>query len=92
MAWLGRNPRRSLGPPTGGLCILPPNACWQLDATEYVLVGGRKCVIFQLQDDHSRKAIASHVAPSENGADAVAIMRKGITCHCSRGTTATADR
>lgn len=56
-----------------------PNACWQLDATEYVLVGGRKCVIFQLEDDHSRKAIASHVAPSENGEDAVAVMRKGIT-------------
>ncbi|MDN6411665.1 MAG: DDE-type integrase/transposase/recombinase, partial [Yaniella sp.] len=55
-----------------------PNACWQLDATEYVLVGGRKCVIFQLEDDHSRKAIASHVAPSENGEDAVAVMRKGI--------------
>ena len=29
-----------------------PNACWQLDATEYVLIGGRKCVIFQLIDDH----------------------------------------
>lgn len=56
-----------------------PNACWQLDATEYVLVGGRKCVIFQLQDDHSRKAVASHVAPSENGDDAVTVMRKGIT-------------
>lgn len=56
-----------------------PNACWQLDATEYVLVGGRKCVIFQLQDDHSRKAVASHVAGSENGDDAVAVMRKGIT-------------
>ena len=56
-----------------------PNACWQLDATEYVLVGGRKCVIFQLQDDHSRKAVASHVALSENGDDAVIVMRKGIT-------------
>ena len=39
-----------------------PNACWQLDATEYVLAGGRKCVIFQLIDDHSRLAVASHVA------------------------------
>ncbi|GAB6986288.1 integrase core domain-containing protein [Nocardioides pyridinolyticus] len=28
-----------------------PNACWQLDAAEYVLTGGRKCVIFQLIDD-----------------------------------------
>lgn len=33
---------------------LAPNACWQFDATEHVLAGGRKCVIFQLQDDHSR--------------------------------------
>jgi putative transposase len=39
-----------------------PNACWQLDATEYVLTGGRKCVIFQLIDDHSRYAVASQVA------------------------------
>jgi hypothetical protein len=39
-----------------------PNACWQLDATEYVLTGGRKCVIFKLIDDHSRYAVASHVA------------------------------
>ena len=34
-----------------------PNACWQLDATEYVLTGGRTCVIFQLIDDHSRYAV-----------------------------------
>lgn len=39
-----------------------PNACWQLDATEYVLTGGRKCVISQLIDDHSRLAVASHVS------------------------------
>lgn len=31
-----------------------PNACWQLDPTDYVLTGGRTCVIFQLIDDHSR--------------------------------------
>jgi hypothetical protein len=42
-----------------------PNACWQLDATEYVLTGGRKCVIFQLIDDHSRYAVVSHVARGE---------------------------
>ena len=42
-----------------------PNACWQLDATEYVLTGGRQCGIFQLIDDHSRYAVASHVAWGE---------------------------
>nr|EJI95798.1 integrase, catalytic region [Rhodococcus sp. JVH1] len=42
------------------------NVYWQFDASEYVLSGGRKCVIFQLIDDHSRYAVASHVASSEN--------------------------
>lgn len=55
-----------------------PNACWQLDATEYVLKGGRKCVIFQLIDDHSRVAVASLVAKTENGADAVKVFQTGI--------------
>jgi putative transposase len=55
-----------------------PNACWQLDATEYVLVGGRRCVIFQLEDDHSRVEVASHVAKGETSDAALAVMQKGI--------------
>lgn len=55
-----------------------PNACWQMDATEYVLVGGRKCVIFQLEDDHSRVEVASHVAPSETADAALITFKKGI--------------
>lgn len=55
-----------------------PNACWQLDAAEYVLTGGRTPVIFQLQDDHSRLAVASHVATGETSEGAMAVMRKGI--------------
>lgn len=55
-----------------------PNACWQLDATEYVLTGGRKCVIFQVLDDHSRLAISSHVASGETSAAAVHVIAKGI--------------
>jgi putative transposase len=58
-----------------------PNACWQLDATEYVLAKGRKCVIFQLQDDHSRLALASHVAAGETVQDALAVVKKGIAVH-----------
>ena len=58
-----------------------PNACWQLDATEYVLTGGRKCVIFQLIDDHSRLAIASLVARSETAQAAVTVVNKGIVAH-----------
>ena len=58
-----------------------PNACWQLDATEYVLTGGRKCVIFQLIDDHSRYAVASHVAWGETAQAAITVVDKGITAH-----------
>jgi transposase InsO family protein len=58
-----------------------PNACWQLDATEYVLSGGRKCVIFQLIDDHSRFAVASHVAWGETSEAAIAVVRKGVHAH-----------
>lgn len=60
-----------------------PNACWQLDATEYVLAGGRKCAIFQLQDDHSRVAVATYVDRAETSAGAIAVVRKGIA---ARGT------
>jgi putative transposase len=58
-----------------------PNACWQLDATEYVLSGGRTCVIFQLIDDHSRYAVASHVASSETAKDAITVVDKAIAAH-----------
>lgn len=58
-----------------------PNACWQLDATEYVLTQGRKCVIFQLIDDHSRLAVASHVALSENVDDAIIVFDRAVAKH-----------
>lgn len=58
-----------------------PNACWQLDATAYSLTGGRKCVIFQLIDDHSRLALASHVAVSETAEAAVIVVAKAIAIH-----------
>ena len=58
-----------------------PNACWQLDATEYVLARGRKCVIFQLIDDHSRYAVASHVADSETAEAAIAVFDKAVAAH-----------
>jgi len=58
-----------------------PNACWQLDATEYVLTGGRKCVIFQLIDDHSRYALASHVAWGETAAAAIVVFDRAVAAH-----------
>jgi len=58
-----------------------PNACWQLDATEYALAGGRKCVIFQLIDDHSRYAVASHVAAGETDEAAITVFDKAVAAH-----------
>lgn len=58
-----------------------PNACWQLDGTEYVLTGGRRCVIFQLIDDHARYAVASRVASGETSEGAIAVVAKGIAAH-----------
>jgi transposase InsO family protein len=58
-----------------------PNACWQLDATEYVVTGGRTCVIFQLIDDHSRYAVASHVAWSETAESAIVVFDKAVAAH-----------
>jgi putative transposase len=58
-----------------------PNACWQLDATEYVMTGGRKCVIFQLIDDHSRYAVASHAAWGETAKDAIKVFNRAVAAH-----------
>ncbi|WP_418005940.1 integrase core domain-containing protein [Mycobacterium sp. PDNC021] len=58
-----------------------PNACWQLDGTEYVLAGGRTCVILQLIDDHSRYAVGSHVACSETAEAAIAVFDKAVANH-----------
>ena len=58
-----------------------PNACWQLDGTEYVLTGGRRCVILQLIDDHSRYAVASHVAWGETSDAAIAVFDKAVAAH-----------
>lgn len=58
-----------------------PNACWQLDATEYTLEYGRKIVVFQLEDDYSWLMIASLAARSENSDDALKVFKNGVAKH-----------
>src|SRR6478735_4011774 len=55
-----------------------PNACWQIDATEWVLADRTRVTIFQLIDDHSRLALASLVAPGETSAAAIAVVTRAI--------------
>jgi putative transposase len=58
-----------------------PNACWQIDSTEWQLAGGRKVAIFQLIDDHSRLALASLVATGETSEAAIAVVTLAIERH-----------
>ena len=74
-------PRKKPRAPFRRFVYPAPNACRQLDGTEYVLTSGCKCVIFQLIDDHSRLAVASHVARGETSEGAIAVVKKGIEAH-----------
>lgn len=58
-----------------------PNECWQIDAMDWPLACGRRCVIFQVIDDHSRFQVASLAARSENGKDALRVVRIAIERH-----------
>jgi len=58
-----------------------PNCLWQIDATAWSLADGSQCVIFQVIDDHSRKAVGSLVACGETSAAAVAVVSAAIARH-----------
>jgi putative transposase len=58
-----------------------PNACWQIDSTEWVLADRTKVAVFQLIDDHSRLSLASLVAPGETSAAAIAVVTLAIERH-----------
>lgn len=45
-----------------------PNACWQVDATDWLLADGTRVSIVQVLDDCSRKLLAHHVAAQETAA------------------------
>ena len=70
--------RRPPGAARGGGSSTPlrtPAGSWT--PPRIVLERGRKCVIFQLQDDHSRLAVASLVARAETSDAAVRVLRQG---------------
>jgi putative transposase len=58
-----------------------PNGCWQIDATEWTLANGRKVVVFQLIDDHSRLALASLAASGETSEAAIRVVDLAISRH-----------
>ncbi|WAH98311.1 DDE-type integrase/transposase/recombinase [Arthrobacter sp. MMS18-M83] len=58
-----------------------PNACWQIDATEWRLADGKTVAVFQLLDDHSRLALASLAATGETSEAAIAVVALAIERH-----------
>lgn len=60
-----------------------PNGCWQLDGFEVRLddqPGSTRCVL-QVEDDHSRFILASHVARSETSEAAITVVATAIGRH-----------
>ncbi len=58
--------------------FLAPNACWQIDATDWQLLDGRTVAIFQVLDDHSRRLLASLAATGETSEGAVSVITLAI--------------
>ena len=58
-----------------------PNACWQLDGTEWSLAEGTPACILRLIDDHSRLILASRAAPGETTDQAWALMQTAMARH-----------
>lgn len=55
-----------------------PNACWQIDATMWVLADGREVWVMDILDDHSRVLIAARVWPQATGAAAWDAFAHGV--------------
>lgn len=51
-----------------------PRDCYQIDATEITLAGGRVVVVFDVIDDCTRLLVACHAAPAETAAAAIAAI------------------
>lgn len=55
-----------------------PNAMWQMDGFEYHLADGRKVVVIQIEDDHSRLDLVDLAVVSENGDDVWTAVQTAI--------------
>lgn len=58
-----------------------PNACWQLDGTDWSLADGTAACILRLTDDHARMILASRAAPAETTVEAWALLETALARH-----------
>lgn len=56
-----------------------PNGIWQMDGMKTRLADGSTAVVLRVLDDHSRKILATRVAPSENSTDAWTCLSEAIS-------------
>lgn len=58
-----------------------PNACWQLDGTQWALADESWVCILRVIDDHARFVLASRAAPAETTAEAWTLMETAMARH-----------
>jgi transposase InsO family protein len=76
---LERNPRKRPKSSYRRFAYARPRDCFQIDGTEHTLADGRVVVAIDIIDDCSRVWVASHVAPRETTAAAIAALTGAIT-------------
>jgi putative transposase len=56
-----------------------PRDCYQIDATQIRLAGGRTVVVFDVLDDCTRLLVACHAAPAETASAAITAIQHAFT-------------
>lgn len=77
-ALLARNPRKRPKSSYRRFAYARPRDCFQIDGTEHTLADGSVVVAIDIIDDCSRVWVASHVAPRETAAAAIAALTSAI--------------
>lgn len=75
---LVRNPRKRPKSSWRRFAYARPRDCFQIDGTEHTLADGTVVVAIDLIDDCSRMWVASHVAPAETTAAAIAAFTAAV--------------
>ncbi len=78
---LERNPRKRPKSSLRRFAYARPRDCYQIDATEVVLAGGGKAVVFDVLDDCTRMLVACLAAPAETADAAVAAITAAAREH-----------
>jgi putative transposase len=75
---LERNPRKRPRSSWRRFAYARPRDCFQIDGTEHTLADGTVVVAIDVIDDCSRAWVASHVAPTETAAAAIAALTSAV--------------